>query len=88
MKSAVFPHSGVEESPAALFKFCFVCSCNSPGGLLAHLPPLHVTTGPTQQDSCVTGRRHSMSASSDKGDNKRKSIQYAKASYTFSGFFP
>ena len=88
MKSVLFPHSGVEESPAALLEFCVVCSCNSPEGVLAFVPPLHVMTGPTEQYSCVTGRRHSMSASSDKGDNKRKIIQYAKPSYTFSEFSP
>ena len=39
VKSVLFPHSGVEERPAALFEFCFVCSSNSPGGLLAFSHP-------------------------------------------------
>lgn len=46
-----------------------------------------VMPGPTQRCSHFTGRKCSANASSNKGDGKRKNIQFAKASYTFSEFF-
>lgn len=86
-KRIFFPHNGAVGSPAALFEFYSVCNYNSPEGfhwLFSH--HYMVMPGPTEQCSHFTGRKHSANASLDKGNNKCNSIQYARASSTFSEF--
>lgn len=85
-KSILFPHNGGGESPAAGILFCLQLEF-SRGFLLALLPPVPGDARSHWAGFSFCSRKHSVSVSSDKGHNKRKSIRYAKASYMFSEVF-
>lgn len=82
-KSILSPHKGGGESPAVWILFCLQLEF-SRGFWLAFLPPVPGDARSQWAGFSFCSRKHSVSVSSDKGYNKRKSIRYAKASYVFS----